>query len=175
MGFNIWATGITGSKSKMFHYSKKNCLDQGDFEPPKLLTMIPSSPNAGGVAKKIVGTPSSHIGGATVKAMFKMAEMHSIHLLNTSINLLSANSNGGKISVYCEEEKWYWADSNSFVNFYMSGGDLSRSFMRKISPGLVKTGLNNFGVLMQIAMCISEYDRKLQKHVTPNLSISLTH
>lgn len=175
MGFNIWATGITGSKKKLFHYSKKDCLDQGDFEPPKILTMIPSSPNAAGVAKTVVGTPESHIGGATVKGMFKIAEMEMIHLVTTCVTLLAMNGSNGQISVYCEEEKWYWANSNSFVIFYMNSGNPGKDFLKKISPGLVKTSLNNFGVLAQIAMCVSEYDKKLSRSVTPNLSISLTH
>ena len=154
---------------------KEDCLDQGDFEPPKLLTMVPSSPNAAGVAKKIVGTPESHIGGATVKGMFKIAEMEMVHLLSTSVSLLAMNGRSGKINLYCLESKWYWADSNSFVTFYLNSSDPGKDFIKKIAPGLVKTELNNFGVLAQLAMCISEYDRKIPNSVEPFLNIELSH
>ncbi len=180
MGFGIWAVGLRGFNSKgnarsLFHYSKSNCLDQGDFEPPKLLSMIPNSPDLGGVAKKIVGTPSSHVGGATVGGMFAMAGIISARQVQEQIKLLRIHGQGGSISVYCYQKKWYWADTNSFVNCYISGGNPGRDFLKKIGPGLKKTELNNFGVLMQIAMLLSEYSLKLPNSATPNLKIEIRH
>ena len=175
MGFEVWASGSRGSGKKLFHYSKKNCLDQGDFEPPKLLTMLPSSPNAAGVAEKIVGSPESHIGGATVAGMFKIAEMEMAHLLASSVDMLAISGRNGKINLYCLESKWYWADSNSFISFSLNSSDPGRDFIRKISPGLVKTDLNNFGVLGQLAIVLTKYNSELPNSADPFINIELSH
>ena len=180
MGFNIFASGATGTQKGggrgHFNYQKKNCLDQGDFDPPKLLTMIPSSPNAAGGAEKIVGPPRSHLGSATVKGMSKIAEMQFAHLVRTGVDLLAMHGSGGKINVYCLQKKWYWADSNSFVSFQLSGsGNPGRDFLKAIGPGLVATELNNFGVLAQIAIVLSKYDTALPNNSSPFLNISIDH
>ena len=172
MGFNMFAWGFRGYKSdgkarKAFHYEKNDCLDQGDFEPPKLLSMIPDSPNVAGVAKKIVGTPESHIGGAEVKGMMKIAELVFAHQVITGINLLRLHANQGSISVYCHQKKWYWADANSFTDFSIIGTNPGRDFLKAIGPDLVKTELNNFGVLGEISLVLSAYDRSLRGRVNP--------
>jgi len=179
MSFGIWASGLRGFKNgkarDIFNYSKSNCLDRGDFDPPKVLSMIPSSPNAAGVAEKIVGTPESHVGGAEVNGMSKIAELIFAHHVIQGINFLRMHGSGGSVSVYCYQKKWYWADANSFVNFNFFGADPGREFLKRIGPGLKATELNNFGVLAQIAIVLSEYDRKLPKHATPNLRIEIRH
>lgn len=181
MGFGIWAYGLRGFKRSSgkarepFRYQKSNCLDQGDFEPPKLLSMLPSSPNVAGVATKIVGTPESHIGGAEVKGIMRIAELQFAHLVVSGVNFLALHGKGGSISVYCHQKKWYWADENSFVNSFIMGGNPGKEFLKDILPGLKKTELNNFGVLAQLSIVLSEYDRKLPKHAQPNLRIEIRH
>lgn len=182
MSFRIWAVGLRGFSRKSnkarenFHYIKRDCLDQSDFEPPKLLSMIPDSPDLGGIAKKVVGTPESHIGGAEVKGMFKIAELIFAHQVVTGINLLALNGSGGSVSVYCHQNKWYWADANSFVDVHISrGGNPGKEFLRRIGPGLEKTELNNFGVLAQISIVLSKYDSALPRSALPHLRIELRH
>ncbi|REJ77855.1 MAG: hypothetical protein DWQ47_15955 [Acidobacteria bacterium] len=181
MGFDIHAWGYRGHKSGSkegrtpFRYSKKDCLDQEDFEPPKLLAMIPDSPDAAGVAKKIVGTPEGHVGGAEVQGMMKIAEMIFAHQIVQGVMFLAMHGRAGQISVYCHQKKWYWADANSFVNCYLYGTNPGKEFLRSISPGLKKTELNNFGVLAQISIILSKYDRKLPKHTDANLRIEIRH
>lgn len=175
MGFRIWAYGVRGKNRKPFHYMKDNCLDQGDFEPPKLLSMLPDSPDAAGVAKKIVGTPESHIGGAEVKGVMKIAELVFAHHVMQGVQFLAMHGQGGSISVYCYQKKWYWADANSFVNYHIFGSNPGKEFLRTISPGLKKTELNNFGVLGQIAIVLSEYDRKLPKSSRAHLRMEIRH
>jgi hypothetical protein len=180
MSFNIFAAGATGPTKGggrgHFHYSKDDCLDQGDFDPPALLSMIPSSPDASGVAEKIAGSPESHLGAATVAGMAKIAELEFAHLVRTSVDLLAMHGSGGKITLYCLQTHWYWADTNSFVEFNFSGSsNPGRDFLKKIGPGLVKTELNNFGVLAQIAICLSKYDSALPNNSSPFLNISLDH
>lgn len=180
MGFSMWAHGYRGHKRNglartAFHYSKDNCLDQGDFEPPALLSMIPDSPDAVGVATKIVGTPESHLGGATVKGIFKIAELEFAHLLMQGVNLLAIHGSSGSISLYTHQTKWYWADSNSFDNFVFYGSNPGREFLKTITPSLKKTNLNNFGVLAQIAIVISKYDASLKGRVQPMLRMEVRH
>lgn len=172
MGFKIFASGITGSKSKIFNYEKKNCLYQGDFTTVKILSLIPTSPTKMGVAKKGFAAGA---GGWSAKAMFQLAHMEMAHLLSTSVNLLAIEGRNGKISLYSEEEKWYWADSNSFIDFYLNSSNPGRDFLKKIGPGLEKTDLNDFGVLAQIALCISEYTSKIKKSASPFLNIEVKH
>lgn len=180
MGFSIWASGLRGKNSSgesrdVFHYNKKDCLDQGDFEPNTLLSMIPSSPDAAGIAEKVVGSPESHIGGAEVAGIMKIAELEFAHLVKTCVDLLAMHGRSGSISLYCYQEKWYWADSNSFVNVHLFGNDPGRDFLRQIGPGLKSTGLNNFGVLAQIALCLSAYERKLPDSATAHLRMEIRH
>ena len=179
MGFNIWAVGLTGSSSQgLFKYEKKNCLDRSDFDPPKLLSIIPDSPDAAGIAKKISGTPESHLGSATVDGMSKVAELIFAHHVIQGIQFLALHGSGGSVSVYCNEAKWYWADSNSFVEYRItstSGIDPGKEFLKKIGPGLKNTSLNNFGVLAQIAICLSKYESALPQSAKPNLRIELRH
>ncbi len=174
MGFKIWSVGVLGSDN-LFHYTKDNCLDRGDFEPPALLSAIPDSPNAAGVAKKISGTPESHVGGAEVQGMFKIAELVFAHHVVDGVNFLAMHGSLGSISVYCYQSKWYWADGNSFVTYHISGANPGKDFLERITPGLKDTGLNNFGVLAQIAICLSKYDSALSKSRRPNLRIELRH
>ena len=184
MSFNIFVSGTTGNREGggrgHFHYSKDDCLDGDDFEPPALLSLLPGSPDAAGVAKKIAeevaGTPASHLGSATVGGMTKIAEMQTAHLVRTTVDLLAMHGSGGEISVYCLQESWYWANSSSFVAFKIgSSSDPGRDFLRKIGPGLVKTELNSFGVLLQIAIALSKYDQALPGSASPLVSIELTH
>jgi hypothetical protein len=180
MGFHIFASGAGGPKKgggrKHFNYEKSNCLDGDDFEPPKLLSMIPSSPDAKGVAEKIVGTPEEHLGSATVAGMSKIAEMEFAHLVMMGVDLLAMHGGGGKISLYCVQKKWYWADANSFVTVHLGGSSSpGRDFLKAIGPGLVKTELNHFGVLAQIAIAISKYDSALPGNSSPFLNISIDH
>jgi hypothetical protein len=138
--------------------------------------MIPSSPDASGVAEKIVGSPESHLGAATVAGMAKIAELEFAHLIMTSVDLLAIHGSGGKISLYCLQKKWYWADANSFVSFEIDkSNNPGRDFLKAIGPGLVKTELNNFGVLAQIAICLSKYDSALPNNSSPFLNISIDH
>lgn len=179
MSFNIFVSGATGHQRGggrgHFNYIKDNCLDQSDFDPPALLAWIPSSPDAAGVAEKIVGSPDSHLDNATRMGMSRIAEMEFTHLVATGVDLLAMHG-GGQISLYCLQKKLLWADSNSFVTFYLSGSsNPGRDFIRAIGPGLVKTELNNFGVLAQIAIALSKYDSALPDSASPFLNISIDH
>ena len=181
MGFRIFATGLrgfrrkSGNARKPFHYVKSNCLDQGDFDPPAILSMIPDSPDAAGVVTKIVGTAESHIGAVKAKGIFKIAELVFAHHIVQGINFLALHGRDGNVSVYCHQKRWYWADANSFANCYFYGSNPGREFLRKIGPGLKHTELNNFGVLAQIAIVLSKYDRKLPKSAQANLRIEIRH
>lgn len=180
MGFNIFAVGLTGSKQGggrgQFNYSKDNCLDQGDFDPPVLLSIIPSSPDAAGVTEKIIGSPDSRSDELMSAGMFKIAELEFAHLVMNAVDMLAIKANGGKISVYCYQEKWYWADSNNFDTFYInSSGNPGRDFLKKIGAGLKKTELNNFGVLLQLAFAISKYENALPSNEEAWLNIDLRH
>jgi hypothetical protein len=171
MGFKIFASGITGANSKIFNYDKKNCVYLGDFTTPQLLSMIPA-PTPMGVAEKVF---DEGVGGWSAKGMFKIAEMEMAHMVATGVDLLAMEGRSGRINVYSEEDSWYWAKTNSFVEFYLNSSNPGKDFLKKISPGLEETGLNDFGALAQIAMCISKYLTKIKSSASPFLNISLSH
>lgn len=179
MGFDIFAWGFRGKKGstarEAYHYSKKNCLDKDDFDPPAVLSAIPDSPDLAGVATKAVGSPESHIGGATVKAAMQVAEIIFARQIVQEVNWLATRGESGTISVYCHQKKWYWADVNSFVICHFFGANPGKEFLKSIAPGLKKTELNNFGVLAQIAIVVSDYHNKLPEGVECNLRIELRH
>ena len=180
MSFNIYVSGVTGVTKGgglgSFRYSKDNCVDQDSFDPPALWKLIPSSPDATGVAEKIAGTPEDQLTDAVISGMSKIAEIELAHMVRTGVDLLAMHGSGGEISVYCVQKSWYWADTNSFVNFkFSSSNDPGRDFLKAIGPRLVKTELNNYGVLAQIAIALSQYDSALPSSASTNLNISLDH
>lgn len=176
MSFRIWAVGLKSEGQKPFRYAKEDCLDQGDFEPPALLSLIPDSPNPAGVAKTAVGTPESHGGDVTVQGMYKVAELIYAHQVVSSINMLAIHGRDGEVSVYCRENGWL-TDSNSFVEykFYTSAGNPGKEFLKRIGPGLKKNSLNNFGVLGEISKCLSKYHSELPSSAEAHLRIELRH
>ena len=180
MSFNIYVSGLTGTTSgggrKPFRYSKDNCFDQGDFEPPVLLAMIPSAPTAKAVAEKVGGTQEEYLANSVINGMAKIAEIELAGMVRLGVDQLAMHTGTGEISVYCVQEDWLWGTTNSYVNFKFYGGaDPGKEFLKKISPGLVKTGLNNFGVLRQIAIALGEYNSALPGSASPYLNISLSH
>lgn len=140
MGFKIFAAGITGSKSSIFNYEKKNCVYLGDFTTTSLLSMIPA-PTPMGVAEKVF---DEGVSGWSAKGMFKIAEMEMAHMVATGVDLLAMEGSSGKITLYCEETKWYWADCNSFVEFYLNSSNPGKDFLKKIAPGMEETSLNDW-------------------------------
>jgi hypothetical protein len=180
MSFDIHASGLLGAASgggrTPFRYSKYNCFDKSDFEPPALLAMIPSAPTSKAVAEKIGGTQEEYLAGSVIDGMTKVAETELAGMVKVGIERLSWHTGHGEISVYCVQEDWLWGTTNSYVNFKFYGSyDPGKDFLKKISPGLVKTGLNNFGVLSQIAAALSQYNSSLPGDVSPYLNISLSH
>lgn len=180
MSFNIFVYGLTGNLEgggrKAFHYSKDDCPDRSDFEPSALLSMVPATPNANGVAKKIAGTSESHLTKGIINGLSIIAEMECAHLIRTEIDLLAMHGTGGQISLYCLQKNWYWSDTNTYVTFrFNSSTNPGRDFLKAIGPGLVKTALNNFGVLAQIAIVLSNYNTALPGNSSPHLEISLSH
>ncbi len=175
MSFSIFAAGTRGRGRRVFNYSKDNCLDSGDFDSPAVLSMIPSSPTAAGVIENMVGSPDSHIDGAVRAGISRIAEMQFVHMIVTGVTLLAMNARGGIITVSCRESNMFWVDTSSYAAYHISRSNPGRGFLREILPGLKSTDLNNFGVLGQIAIVISQYDSALPNSVRPHLNIQISH
>jgi len=180
MSFNIYASGLLGTVSgggrKPFKYSKDGCFDSGDFDPPALVSMLPATKDWKGVAEKIGGTQEEYLSASVVKGMTKIAEIELAAMVRLGVDMLAMRGNGGEIVVYCVQEDWLWGNTNSYANFKLnSSQDPGRDFLKKIGPGLVKTELNNFGVLRQLAMALSKYNSDLSGYASPYLNISLSH
>ncbi len=180
MSFNIFVSGLLGEASgggrKPFRYIKDNCFEQGDFEPSAVLATIPSAPTAKAFAEKIGGTQEEYLAGSVINGMSKIGEIQLARMVSLGIDRLAGHTGHGEISVYCVQEDWLWGTTNSFVNFRFYGGnDPGKEFLKKIGPGLVKTGLNNFGVLSQIAAALAQYETSLPGDTSPYLNISLSH
>ena len=170
MGFNVFASGVG-----KFHYSKDNCIDLIDFDPPTLLALVPSSPSWGGVAKTLLGTPESQLQSATVKAWSKMGEIVFVHNITDGIELLSM-SGSGKITLRCDEENLLLPNTSGFVIFdFAASSNPGSDFIKAIAPVLKKTGLNNFGVLLQISIVLSKFQSSLPSSTPPYLNIWVSH
>jgi hypothetical protein len=181
MSFNIYVSGLLGAASsgggrKPFKYCKDGCFEQSDFDPPALIAMLPSDLKAKEIAEKIGGTQEEYLANSVINGMSKIAEIELASMVRYGIERLAMLGNGGEIIVYCVQEDWLWGTTNSYANFkFHSGYDQGRDFLKKINPGLVKTGLNNFGVLKQIATALSLYNSSLPGSASPYLNISLSH
>ncbi len=180
MSFNIYVSGLLGAANgggrKPFRYSKDDCFDQSDFEVPALLSMIPSAPTPKAVAEKIGGTQEEYLANSVIGGMSKIGDIQAARMVSLGIERLAWHTGFGEISVYCVQEDWLWGTTNSFVNFKFYGGaEPGKEFLKKIGPGLIKTGLNNFGVLNQIAAALAKYESSLPGDTSPYLNISLSH
>lgn len=179
MSFNIYASGLLGGVNgggrKPFRYSKDGCFANGDLDLPVLVAMLPSALTTKAVAEKIGGTQEEYLSASVTGGMAKVAEIELAAMVRLGVDILAMRGNGGEIGVYCLQEDWLWGNTNSYVNFKLSNSqNPGRDFLKKISPGLVKTELNNFGVLRQIAIALSKYNQELPGSASPYLNISLS-
>jgi len=181
MGFNIFAWGYRGHAAGQqigrppFQYSKNDCLTEGDFEPSELLKVLPTSQYAANTAKRVVGDPESQIGGATVKGMLEVGKMQFAELISQFVTLLGVGKKG-EIAVYCYQDNTIWYNTNSFETFYFGAtGNPGKEFLKKISPGLVKTELNDFGVLRELVLVLGGYYFEKPKGAKTMLRIEIKH
>ncbi len=178
MGFRIFANGHRGYRRRSgrvrrsFIYSRNNCLDRSDFDPPKLLAMIPGSPSLAGVLENQVGTAESNAAEAMQAGIYAQAKMIFAHQVVNQVNLLAMHGQHGNISLYCHEKNRFWADSNSYTYCYLWGVNPGRE---EIGPGLEKTDLNNFGVLHMLARVLGRYEMKLPRSAVASIRIEIWH
>lgn len=163
MGFSIWAYGVTDSSNRDFTYSKKNCIDKGDFDPPAILSVIPNSPTAIGVIEKGLRlTVAPTVGKVTVDAAFSVANAQMVHLVDLAMNMLIMRSPKGSIHIFCHK-KGIIVDNSSFVNYKLTTRSTGGNFLRALIPTLEKAELCNFGVLFEIERVLSGFAQKKLK------------
>ncbi|HCA58202.1 MAG TPA: hypothetical protein DEP46_09490 [Blastocatellia bacterium] len=171
MGFSIFAAGTNN-----FHYAKDDCLDDSDFKVVevlgKLQAMEPTK--MGAVATGIdIAQPSAGI----IDAMQAMATMQFLHLLNNAVSFLAMKPKAreGWIFVSARESHLLWPDTgdNGEYKFY-PGDNPGHEFMKKIGPALKAADMANWGVLRELVICLSKFERKVGNAV-PAITIQLSH
>ncbi len=172
MSFDIFCAG-----TPKFNYEKKNCLDQSDFDTADLISKFQS---LDGTAMGVVAT-AANIGlpSAGMKdASTAYATMQTVHLLSSAVNFVALEAVGtdGWIFVMCRQKHWMWPDTCAAAKYSFSPGDNpGTEFIKAVAPALKATGLDNWGVLLQMAKAISQFSTKVNGARKPMLSIDLTH
>ena len=170
MGFRIFAAGTKG-----FHYVRDNVVDGSEFETVKIVaTLMNMELSASGVG----GAAMDHQAPGITDLMVSMATMESLHNLNNAVSFLATNASSGNgwISVSSTQKNILWTDTMSFVKYnFKPGNNPGAEFIKKIGPGLKETDMNNFGVLMALAIVINKYSNRISDSDTPILNIQLSH
>ena len=167
MSFRIHASG--GAR---YHYIRPKCADGEMIQNLAFLSALRSGELA----------PANHIvpSAETVhqNGLQAIARRTGIHLLRSGVEFLAMQPGArrGWISVYARKNISYWPDKARMAKFYLAGGDApAYAFMKRMMPVLKETGMDNFGVFLQLAQAIGGYSShmKVRKHKTPMLSIQL--
>ncbi len=169
MGFRIFAAG-----NPDFHYENDKCIDQGDFDTVDLISKMQGldGTKMGAFATGVdVVQPSAGLKDLAAA----WATMESLHLLKTSVTLLAMlpGSGDGWISVTGYESHLFWPDTVRNARYGFTGDDPGTAFVKRIAPMLKETNLNNWGVLLQLAKTLSQYETKVSSR--PIINIQLFH
>ncbi len=171
MGFSIFASG-----NKNFNYSRDNCLDDSSFKPIELLGKLQSmEPSKVGVVTTgiDVALPSAGI----IDGMKAIATMQFLHLLNNVVSFLAMHpkSREGWIFVSARETHLLWPDTGGNGDYrFKPGNNPGYEFVKKISPALKEADMANWGVLRELVLCLSKYERHVGNSI-PAINIQLSH
>lgn len=171
MGFNIFAAG-----NKNFQYTRDNCLDDSSFKPIELLGKLQSMEptKVGAVTTGIdVALPSAGV----IDGMKAIATMQFLHLLNTTVSMLAMHpkARDGWIFVSARESHMLWPDTGGNGEYrFKPGNSPGHEFMKKIGPALKEADMANWGVLRELVLCLSKYERHVGSSI-PCINIQLSH
>jgi hypothetical protein len=171
MGFSIFAAG-----TKDFHYSRDKCIDDSDIDMVDLLSKFQGMDGTkmGAVATGIdIAQPSAGI----IDLMKTMATMEFLHLLNNAVCFLAMKqqAHNGWIFVSARESHLLWPDTGGNGEYkFKPGNNPGHEFMKKIGPALKEADMANWGVLRELALCLSKFDRHIGEG-RPCITIQLSH
>lgn len=169
MSFRIFSAGVP-----KFNYIKNTLPDGEVFEAVKIIhAFTTADPTLGGAA----GASSDIILPDVTDVMKNIAGMEFAHLLNNAVCSLAMqpSTTNGWIAVSATETHTFWPDTMRFVKYTFSPGDNpGAEFMRKLAPALKDTSMDNFGVLLGLAMALTKYYNHIDADQTPMINIQLT-
>jgi hypothetical protein len=172
MSFRIHAAG-----NPRFHYTRDNCVDGDIFEAAAIMSALRSAgPSPIGVASGVADYVVPSDASAMREGLGAIAHMTFLHTLRTAVDLLATcnDARDGWISVYANQSHLLWVDTARIAVYDFTPGDNpSSEFMVKIMPVLTATGMNNFGVLMQMSMALSRYYDRIGTSGRPMIQIQL--
>lgn len=180
MSFRVFASGVLGGKP--FHYAKDNNLDGSEFETMRVLAILNSlKPTS---TKVEIGTAAMeyvHNPTGILDIVDKMATMEFLHTLSNAVSVLALNPNtsDGWISVSSRRSNLLLPNSIcpetvAFAKYkFLPGNNPGAEFIKMISPGLVETGLNHWGVLRILALVLGKYANQLDDSMNPIINIQL--
>jgi len=171
MSFRIHAAG-PGTP-----YIRRNCADGDIFQAAAVMSAFrassPSARGAGeGVADYVLPSPES----AMREGVRAIARMTFFSLMRDQVTLLAMHprAHGGWISVYANKSNLIMPDTNSIARYnFFPGVSPGAEFFTRIAPTLTATDMNNYGVLLQIAMALSHFHGRTRRNVSPMISIQL--
>lgn len=162
MSFDIFASGSAGTKNNptIFNYKKDNLFDDDTFDLPVILSKLITMGNMKGAANVVAGAGIPGI----VEAAEGLGRMIALDQLNQAMTFLTMRAGArGTIMVTGEEDHLLWAKTSRTVIYtiFSSVQTPGADFITRIGPVLIDTGLDSFGVLLELAKVLSEYQKKI--------------
>lgn len=176
MSFRIHAAG-----SNNFRYTRDNCVDDDIFDAAELLSALQDLEQSPGRLVPTVGTAiSAGVGyflpSATNNVVRAVAQLESLHTLQTAFASLAVAANRGFIDTFARQTRRLRIEDvfvSARYNFVGEDYPTTR-FMRTILPILRQTEMNNFGVLLQLSRVLSLYSDHIGDSNNPMLLVNLS-
>jgi hypothetical protein len=111
-----------------------------------------------------------------IDLMQTMATMEFLHLLNNAVSFLAMKQQAanGWIFVSARESHLLWPDTGGNGEYKFKGDNPGFDFMKKIGPALKEADMANWGVLRELALCLSKFDHHIGEG-RPCITIQLSH
>ncbi len=174
MSFEISASGTNN-----FYLKKKGCEDGSTFNLIKVIAIMTSLDltSTGRTAISGTGGAIDYFGKGITDLMIAHATREMLHNLSNAVCFLAMNPNSGDGWIYIDatETHTFWEDTRRLAKYNFSPGDSpGAEFIKTIGRALKDTGLDNFGVLQQLAFALSRFENKIDDSMIPQINIALT-
>lgn len=171
MSFRIFAAGTPD-----FHFERDDNPDNDIFDTATVLNAFrSSSPTPMSVVEGVADyyTPNSLLEGLNA-----IATIEFLHMLKSAVTFLAMRpkASQGWIAIYPRESHLLWPDTVGAGEYkFRPGDDPGVEFFQAIKPALVKTDMNNYGMLRMLAVVLTMYNQHIRDSDPVMIQMQLFH
>lgn len=171
MGFRIHAAGSNG-----FRYTRDDQPDGDIFQAAAIMTALQGlQPSVSSGVQTTIDYYQPNAGEADAARV--VAGITFLQLLSDAVDMLGtcAGAGEGWISVSPRQSHTLWPDTSAFARYEFFPGDSpGAEFIQRITPILVSTNMNNYGVLRAMSNALSLYWGHIDISDRPMIQIQLS-